>query len=440
MAAATAGIYDVIGIGIGPFNLSTAALLDGVPHLASAFFERKSAFTWHPGLLFRDALLQTSFLKDLVSFADPTSRHSFINFLHSHRRLHQFINADFDRITRAEFTEYMSWVASRLPNLHFGQGVEQLTHRDGLFVARIEPNLEVLCKHVVVGIGRRDRIPACARQHLGASVFHAGRFLERIANVPPPRTVTVVGGGQSAAEIFLHFVRSNGSGAPVNINWVTRRYNFSPLDETPFTNEYFTPLYAEYFHGMDLGSRRDALATQKLASDGISSSTLREIYQEIYRAKYLERRNVNLRLLVDQELTDLQRVGAESQLTFSDTKTGAPTSLTSDLVVLATGYEAFIPPFLENIAHMFEIEDGYLRLRRDFSAQWRMPCSNRLYLQNAAQQTHGVADPNLSLMAWRSATIINSLLGYEHFQTPQSDQFIERTLSLISQQQVKQAL
>lgn len=34
-----------------------------------------------------------------------------------------------------------------------------------------------------------------------------------------------------------------------------------------------------------------------------------------------------------------------------------------------------------------------------------------MYVQNAARPRRGVADPNLSLMAWRSATIVNSLAG-----------------------------
>jgi lysine N6-hydroxylase len=425
MTYAVAGIYDIVGVGIGPSNLSSAALLDGIPTVSNVFFDAKSTFDWHPGLLFPSARLQTSFLKDLVSFADPTSLYSFVNFLHAHRRLHQFMNAEFDRVTRAEFTEYMSWVASLLPSLRFSRSVEEIRYRDGLFVVRIQPNLEVLCKHTVVGVGRRARIPVCAMPHLGATVFHAGEFLDRVTATPARRTVTIVGGGQSAAEIFLYFMRLENA-APTAINWVTRRHNFSPLDDSPFANEYFTPLYTEHFHSLDLRARIDALEVQKLASDGISPATLREIYQEIYRAKFIERRDIDLRLLVDHQLTALDRVGEEWRVTLSDNATGKPDWTASELVVLATGYEAPMPRFLEGIAHLFEVEGSHLTLERDFSVRWRKQRSNRLYMQNSAQQTHGVADPNLSLMAWRSATIINSLLGREHFQTPQIDQFIER--------------
>lgn len=436
MTAVIAGIYDVVGVGIGPFNLSTAALLDGIPHVSSVFFDDKEAFKWHPGLLFRDARLQTSFLKDLVSFADPSNPHSFLNFLHAHRRLHQFINAEFDRVTRAEFSEYLAWVASRLPNLRFARQVEELRYRDGLFIVRLQPNIEVLCKHAIVGVGRRPKIPACAKPHLGASVFHAGEFLDRMAQAPQPRAVTIVGGGQSAAEIFLHCMRSD---LPLtSLTWLTRRRNFAPLDESPFANEYFTPLYSRHFHALDLEGRLDALGDQKLASDGISPATLREVYQEIYRAKFIERRDLDLRLLVDHEFVALDRVGAEWCSTVIDRSTRERSWAISDLVVLASGYEAAVPGIIEGIAHLFETEHGQVCLERDFSARWRSPCNNRLYLQNAAQQSHGIADPNLSLMAWRSATIINSLLGREHFLTPQSEQFIEWKIPQSPQQLMEQ--
>ncbi len=41
-------ILDLAGIGIGPFNLSLAAQLDGLPDMNARFFEQRPAFSWHP--------------------------------------------------------------------------------------------------------------------------------------------------------------------------------------------------------------------------------------------------------------------------------------------------------------------------------------------------------------------------------------------------------
>jgi lysine N6-hydroxylase len=40
-----------------------------------------------------------------------------------------------------------------------------------------------------------------------------------------------------------------------------------------------------------------------------------------------------------------------------------------------------------------------------------------VYVQNGALRSHGVADPNLSLSAWRSAVILNSATGRQVFKT-----------------------
>ena len=50
--------YDFIGIGIGPFNLSIAALAEGLDGFSSLFLERKPHFSWHPGMMVPDCHMQ----------------------------------------------------------------------------------------------------------------------------------------------------------------------------------------------------------------------------------------------------------------------------------------------------------------------------------------------------------------------------------------------
>jgi lysine N6-hydroxylase len=57
------------------------------------------------------------------------------------------------------------------------------------------------------------------------------------------------------------------------------------------------------------------------------------------------------------------------------------------------------------------LTDGWYQLAEDFSIAWDGPADRRIYVQNAARDRRGIADPNLSLIAWRSAKIVNSLLG-----------------------------
>ncbi len=85
---------DFIGIGVGPFNLSIAALGSEVTGFNSKFFERKPHFSWHPGMMVPDCHMQTSFLKDLVSAVSPTNPYSFLNYLVKRKKFYRFLTTE----------------------------------------------------------------------------------------------------------------------------------------------------------------------------------------------------------------------------------------------------------------------------------------------------------------------------------------------------------
>jgi lysine N6-hydroxylase len=59
----------------------------------------------------------------------------------------------------------------------------------------------------------------------------------------------------------------------------------------------------------------------------------------------------------------------------------------------------------------------------------------RIYAQNMGVYTHGIADPNLSLTAWRSAQIVNSLTGREVYRTKGSQSTIQWRVPAVAQQE-----
>ena len=105
---------DLAGVGIGPFNLSLAALAEPLDGFEAAFFERGPEFRWHPGLMIEGAALQVPFLADLVSLVDPTSQLSFLAYLRARERLYPFYFAEKFHIPRAEYADYCAWVSRRL--------------------------------------------------------------------------------------------------------------------------------------------------------------------------------------------------------------------------------------------------------------------------------------------------------------------------------------
>lgn len=134
-ATATAVVHDLIGVGFGPSNIALAIALQERAQAQGAlevlFLDKQGDYRWHGNTLVSQSELQISFLKDLVSLRNPTSPYSFVNYLHKHDRLVDFINLGTFYPCRMEFNDYLRWVAS-----HF-----QEQSRYGEEVLRIEPML-----------------------------------------------------------------------------------------------------------------------------------------------------------------------------------------------------------------------------------------------------------------------------------------------------------
>jgi lysine N6-hydroxylase len=399
--------FDLAGVGVGPSNLSLAALADPVQDLRAVFFEARPAFAWHPGLLDGNAQIQTSYLKDLVTPVDPTSRYSFLSFLKDTGRLYRFIVANPQHVTRVEFEQYYRWVTQRLPSVRFGADVEFIEFVDGLFTLHAA-GTTTRARSIVLATGLTPHVPLCARPLLGEDVLHASSY-DLAAPDVAGRRVLLVGGGQTGAELFLRLLLAGRFG-PREITWLSSRPNFLPLDDTPFTNELFFPNYVEHFRTLPPDERRQALQQQRLASDGIDAGTLTQIYRRLYVLDFLADPWLRYRLLPDHRMTGLtsRPGGLEAAV---ERPAGNRARLQADVVVLCTGFAYAQPACLAPIEHrIHRTDDGY-RVGADFSIAWDGPRDRRIYVQNAARHSHGIADPNLSLTAWRSAVIVNSVCG-----------------------------
>jgi len=397
---------DAVGVGVGPFNLSLAALLAPTGFKAR-FFERSANLQWHPGLLFPEATIQVSFLKDLVTLVDPTSPYSFLAFLHARKRLYRFINRTEIRVSRLEFNQYLQWVAGRLSNVEFGAEVREVALDEQSFSVQVDRRT-MRTKNIVLGTGLVPNIPSWARPYIGDQIFHSNDYLLHPVDATG-RVVAVVGGGQSGAEVVSHLLLDIAH-LPAQLVWVSHRPNFLPLDESPFTNELFNPVYSDYFFRLTPDQRDTLLAEQKLASDGVSPVLLQRIYDRLYDLEFLEPPGRRVRLLPGHEVVDMQHTSAGCDLILRD-RWGGSRTVRADVIVLGTGSSYELPEAMQPLAdRMSWGRDGF-PVRADFSVEWDGPPGLRIYAQDAARHMRGVADPNLSLMAWRSAIIVNSLLG-----------------------------
>ncbi len=88
----------------------------------------------------------------------------------------------------------------------------------------------------------------------------------------------------------------------------------------------------------------------------------------------------------------------------------------TDVVIFATGYQQDRPAFLDPLADRLQTTaDCQYQVAPDFVLDWQGPRENCLFAVNAGMHSHGIAEPQLSLMAWRSAHILNRALGRTQF-------------------------
>jgi lysine N6-hydroxylase len=390
--------------------------------MEARFFERQPEFDWHPGMMLPDVTLQTSFLKDLVTATNPTSPWSFVAYLVAHRRFYDFLNADFGAVPRQEFAKYLAWVARHLDSLRFGSPVREIGFSDGAFVLRLDRETR-RATNLALGVGLERVVPAFARNLSERICFHSAHAKDRLAGLAGKR-VAVVGGGQSGAEIVLHLLEQ-GADAPAALSWISKRPNFLPLDETPFTNELFTPAYVGQFHALPEARRRTSVAREKLAGSGVSVATLQAIFRRLYMLRHVEQSPLVPELLPQREVVAAEMEGGGLRLMLRNGFDGVVEIQRADIVVLATGYAFSLPDCLTLLAQRCSRDEtGRPQLSADFAMQWDGPPANRIFALNAGLISHGIAEPQLSLMAWRSAVIVNALLGREHFDVAVSAPFI----------------
>ena len=399
-------IYDLVGVGIGPSNLSTASLLSEVDQISARFFEMNKEFNWHPGMLFPEATLQVSYLKDLVTLVDPTNPLSFLNFLSTNKRLYRFLTAGFSKIKRREFNQYLRWVCDSLDSLEFNSKVEDIQYNGDLFTIHTNRKT-VFSKNLVMATGLTPKVPDCIKPFQCSQVFHAIHYLKQNVQTKGKR-IAVIGGGQSGAEIAYKLL-SKQEDAPSKLTWISSRPNFDPIDDSPFANEYYTPNYCDYFYTLSTDSKNKLNRDQTLSSDGINMCLLEDLYRLIYELDFIEDKKLHVELLPDSRLTEVIPVGNAFNLVGEKQLNKHLFTTEVDIVILATGFEYRNPVFLNSIRHLINYENGQFRINPDYSIEWEHQNSNKIYIQNGSRHVRGVADPNLSLIAWRSAKIINSI-------------------------------
>ncbi|GAA4855311.1 lysine N(6)-hydroxylase/L-ornithine N(5)-oxygenase family protein [Kitasatospora terrestris] len=407
--------HDFVAIGLGPYNLGLACLTAPLTgELDGLFLESRPEFSWHPGMLLDSATLQTPFMADLVTLADPTSPYSFLNYLKENGRLYPFYIRELFYPVRAEYDAYCRWAAGRLPGIRFGQHVTLVEYdeRRALYTVTAETadgTVRHRARHLVLGTGTPPHLPEVCRG-LGGDLLHNSRYLEEKQALQRKESITVVGSGQSAAEIYYDLL-SEQEQHGYRLTWVTRSPRFFPLEYTKLTLELTSPEYVDYFHALPEETRYRLESEQKALFKGIDADLINAIHDLLYRRSI--HGPVPTRLFTNSELRAASYDDATGRYTLGlhHAEQDRGYTVSTEGLVLATGYRHRVPEFLAPVRDRIRL-DGHGR--PDVARNYAIDTTGRgIFLQNGGTHTHSITSPDLGMGAYRNSWIIRELLGRE---------------------------
>lgn len=407
----------VLAIGAGPANLALAVAIEesGSRELAenTLLLEQSPDIKWQRNLLMPWARSQVSFLKDLVTLRNPRSRFSFLNFLFEKDRLDEFVNLGTFHPFRWELSDYLQWVAASL---------EHVKIRYGVRAQRIQPSRDstgsvtgwtvtlasgdiIRCRDLVIGGGRAPHIPAVFAGLPADRVIHSAQYNSRISEIPrdEPIRAVVIGGSQSAAEMFMALHENLPLSRPTI---VVRSVGLQNYQTSKFVNELFFPSFVDEFYDSPPEVRAQILGEMRYTNyAALAPPFLDELYTMIYQQKTLGPQRATV--LAMTEVVAARVEDGEVVLDLRDRKTGTIEPVRCDLVLLGTGYDTRMPAMMRDLATQLTLDT--ITVSRNYRVDTGDTARGGLYLQGVNEETHGIADSLISVLAHRSQDILTDL-------------------------------
>jgi len=410
--------YDFIAVGVGPFNLGLACLTAPIENLEGLFFDKNESFNWHPGMLLQDTTLQIPFMADLVTLADPTSPFSFLNYIKEQGKMYSFYIRENFLLLRNEYNQYCQWAIRKLPNVFFNTEVTAIEYDENqeLYIVntlctKTDVTTIYKTKKIVLGTGTAPHIPKSC-QNLKGKAIHSSTYIQNKAELQKQKSITVLGSGQSAAEVFNDLLQEIDVYG-YQLNWITRSSRFFPMDYSKLTLEMTSPEYVDYFYNLPSEKRDDLLKNQKLLYKGINKDLIATIFDTIYNKKVITEIDVNLRTNAACTKASFDENKQSFELELHQVEQDKRYRHKTDALVLATGYGYKLPQFLEGIANRIQWDEkGRFAANRNYSIDNN---ASEVFVQNAELHTHGFVTPDLGMACYRNSYIIKEITGVEHY-------------------------
>lgn len=422
-------IYDVIGVGFGPANLALAIAMEESTFDGKVlFFERKAEACWQEQMLLKGSDIQNNPARDLVTPRNPRSRYTFMNFLFENNRLYEHLNLGLEFPLRAEFAQYVQWVASFFQHLvSYDSDVQdiQFQSQEQLFQVTMANGDIHLARSVVVAPGRTPRVPAAFRALDRNRTFHLTEYqkkLDLLAEKDGLKKVAVIGGSQSAIEIMLDL---HARFPDLEIHNVQRGLGFRLKDTSQFSEHVYFPSFVDYYYDSSKEAKRRINRhlhfTNYSAAD---ADVIKDLYVTLYEDKLENKERMFIHGFTEVEVAVDDEQGVA--LTTREMNREQENQLNQlDAVILATGFRDLgsddnseqCPAIIDSLYPSLRTdEEGVIVIGRDYRlfaapAQQMGP----LYLNGLCESSHGYGDAgSFSLLSLRSRDILESLMAQLH--------------------------
>lgn len=240
--------------------------------------------------------------------------------------------------------------------------------------------------------------------------MHCSQVIEGIGSLSRDASfsVTVVGGGQSAAEVveYLHdnFPRCQ-------ITAVVSAFGYMPADDTPFVNQIFDSEWVDSFFEASEETKQEVLMRHSTTNyAAVDIDLISSLYKKVYRDKLLGEGRLRFKRLT--RVTAAREEDGQAILLLHDKLAGKTSTTRSDYLVCATGYvpneidEILAPELAQRLQRDAQERP---RFSRTYQLEFESSTIAPIYCVGMNQYSHGLTSTLLSNIAIRSGEILEDL-------------------------------
>jgi L-ornithine N5-monooxygenase len=274
----------------------------------------------------------------------------------------------------------------------------------------------ILCRDLVYGAGRDAFVPEAFHGLPAERVVHSTEYGSRIGDIVGlarpgrPLRPVVIGGAQSAAEMFMALHQDAPGSSPMML---LRSIALKDYQTSKFVNELFYPSFVDDFFAMPGEVRAKVLDEMRLTNyAGLAPPFLEELYTMVYRQKMLGQPVSVIRGLteiIDARIGSRPGGGEEVVLEVRDMKNDSVERVRCDALFVGTGFDPRMPAMVRHLADSIGLAET--TVDRHYRVDLGAGARGALYLQGVNEATHGISDSLISVLAQRSADIAGDILA-----------------------------